>query len=888
MLFDDDEQLEVRHVISLAHHDVSIYSGGDTTPEGELYIKKNAIRLSRKFDAGDTAPDSQVSKPFYLFSESCSAKEDFYFALLRNQELALSTEKEVPEPLHFDVQDIISLVHRLHAGEDQAHTRWLNALIGRVFLAIYKTRDLEDFVREKLTKKISRVKRPSFLSRIVIRDVHPGTSAPYIFNPRLKELNVEGECVLEADIRYTGNFRIEVATTARIDLGARFKVREVDLVLSVALRKIEGRGLLKLKAPPSNRFWFAFQTMPKMEMNIEPLVSSRQITYTMIIRQIENRIKEVVAESIVLPFWDDTPFVNTEGKKWRGGIWAGDNEQKAEPAPEVIRESEAGGDANHHPETLDLSGQKEPHPLEKSYTDPLAGKSPTSSIFGRKGSTKAQSEKGVKASTTALDTAGRGSGSWPASARSSPNVSIAQDSAKGEASVGKKEALNTAVATLSAVAGSPPKPTSPLASGRPSLTKSSGDTHADQGAGTAAEDDAAPVEGATPAPEDGINRRHAASSTESVNSMASTNGKASSLKSQAGSISRGFFRQDTGASTSSATTTSSNGGAKNNTLAAVSNAAIQAKQWGLHALQRNKRGEQGQRGGQPRERNHGVDLSQPMGRGRPLPPPGTPLPPPDRASKATKIPPRRKPLPPPIPGMSTDSLEGGGGSADARSLESGGGSAEVSSLEEGKGEDEGDRNGGGNRNGVKRRPVPPPPLPKRPHRLEEENVFVVAAPVDSEPGSPRGSGVACGDLEEQGGEGEENGETLEPLSPAGNAGDDGKSPEVPAATVSGEEERRPEAPAATVTEEEEDGNPPEAPRTTVTEKEEDGKTPEAPRVTATEERGEDDGKSRKAPAATVTEEAEEDDGYAGWMDDGVFDEGEESIETGPGDGAVGR
>ena len=40
-------------------------------------------------------------------------------------------------------------------------------------------------------------------------------------------------------------------------------------------------------------------TMPKMEMAIEPIVSSRQITYTVILRQIENRIKEVVAETLV-------------------------------------------------------------------------------------------------------------------------------------------------------------------------------------------------------------------------------------------------------------------------------------------------------------------------------------------------------------------------------------------------------------------------------------------------------------------------------------------------------------------------------------------------------------------------------------------------------------
>src|SRR3954469_20039720 len=37
MLYDDAEQLEVRHVISLGHHVVSIYGGEDENiPEGEL------------------------------------------------------------------------------------------------------------------------------------------------------------------------------------------------------------------------------------------------------------------------------------------------------------------------------------------------------------------------------------------------------------------------------------------------------------------------------------------------------------------------------------------------------------------------------------------------------------------------------------------------------------------------------------------------------------------------------------------------------------------------------------------------------------------------------------------------------------------------------------
>ena len=154
MLFDDDEQLEVRHVVSLAHHDVSIYSGEPVVPEGELYIKRHAICLSRKTDGPELGLDSQLSKPFYLFSENCSAKEDFYFALLRNQEQNFAPAKSAPSPILFDVKNIISLVQKLHSSEEHMQTRWLNAMIGRIFLAVHKTKDIENAIREKLTKKI--------------------------------------------------------------------------------------------------------------------------------------------------------------------------------------------------------------------------------------------------------------------------------------------------------------------------------------------------------------------------------------------------------------------------------------------------------------------------------------------------------------------------------------------------------------------------------------------------------------------------------------------------------------------------------------------------------------------------------------------------------------
>ncbi|KAL9043795.1 MAG: hypothetical protein Q9214_003029, partial [Letrouitia sp. 1 TL-2023] len=318
MLYDDSEQVEVRHVVSLEHHDVSIYGGEEAIPESELWIKRNAICLTRKPGLED---GTVTSKPFYLFSENCSDKEDFYFALLQNQEVRPDGSGGPLRHQGFETKDIITLVQKLHSSEEQQQTRWLNALVGRLFLALYKSPEMEDFVRKKISKKIMRVKKPAFLTGIVLKKVGMGDSAPCITNPRLKDLTVDGDCCAEADVKYSGNFRLEIATTARLDLGTRFRAREVNLILAVVVRKLEGHALLKFKAPPSNRVWISFETMPDLKLEIEPIVSSRQITYGIILRTIESRIREVIAETIILPHWDDIPFTDTSGQHYRGGIW---------------------------------------------------------------------------------------------------------------------------------------------------------------------------------------------------------------------------------------------------------------------------------------------------------------------------------------------------------------------------------------------------------------------------------------------------------------------------------------------------------------------------------------------------------------------------------------
>lgn len=316
MLFDDSEQLEVRHVISLTHYDIDIYAGGDPIPEGELWIKRNCIRLAQR----DTE-NLTDTKSFFLFSDNCSEKEDFYHAIVQSQKCHAEAGSNLPSPLKFRTPDLVKLVQQLHASEENLHTRWINALIGRLFLALYKTQDIENLIWTKITKKIARVPKPALISGVNVHKIDMGNLPPLITNPKLKELTVDGDLTIEADVTYKGNFRLEVSAVARIELGSRIKAREVNLVLATILKRLEGRILVRIKPPPSNRIWVTFETAPKMEFSLEPIVSSRQITYGVILRAIENRIREVVVETLVFPNWDDVPFSDTTPQEFRGGIW---------------------------------------------------------------------------------------------------------------------------------------------------------------------------------------------------------------------------------------------------------------------------------------------------------------------------------------------------------------------------------------------------------------------------------------------------------------------------------------------------------------------------------------------------------------------------------------
>ncbi|PNS19693.1 DNA polymerase zeta catalytic subunit [Sphaceloma murrayae] len=390
LLFDNSDQLEVRHVISLLYHDVDLYGGDEELVEGDLWIKKNCIRLTRRSLPGHPGP---MSQPFYIFSDNCSDKEDFYHSLLLAQSSARATDSPLsPQPRKFETDHIIKLVKALHTTDSDHHARWFNGLLGRIFLALYKTDDIKSAIKAKIDRKISRVPKPNFISTIQVQGVDMGDSAPVFSNFKLKELMVDGSLTVEADVKYNGGFRLQIAAIARIELGSRIRAREVDLVLAGVLRKLSGHILFKIKPPPSNRIWISFETIPQMDIDVEPVVSSMQITYGVILRAIESRIREVVGETLVYPNWDDMPFFDTEAYECRGGIWdtarKSDSDKLTQDSVSEIIHSNTADDKSPDLDPSSASGLEDidniPPISPKTTSMPNLLSSPTKDVPSRK------------------------------------------------------------------------------------------------------------------------------------------------------------------------------------------------------------------------------------------------------------------------------------------------------------------------------------------------------------------------------------------------------------------------------------------------------------------------------------------------------------------------
>lgn len=392
-LYKDASLKDVKHVIVISSQVVTMWPRGTT--DGQLFTKNSAICIMKKDwsrhrrlldsfecdtistqDILATENQHKIKAPkgsVFLYCDYNIDKEDWYFALIQASKADSKPSALNPntyaKPLHFATDDMIDMIQTLYSTEGQLHSKWFNALTGRLFLALQRTPVMSRFLENRIAKKLNKIKTPGFLEKFQIKKIDPGTSVPFFTYPHLKEVNPDGTLVLSVCVHYHGKMAIQIATKANIKLGNTFKPREVDLLLSVTLEKLEGQMIIKFKPPPSDRIWYTFETEPTMDLKIEPIISSRQFNYNIITSTIGKKFKEAIRESLVLPHYDDLVFYDTFGEVYRGGIWNTEEREQDFDTEEVSQPVEFSDSESNAATDLDFSKATPKVRLTNTFND---------------------------------------------------------------------------------------------------------------------------------------------------------------------------------------------------------------------------------------------------------------------------------------------------------------------------------------------------------------------------------------------------------------------------------------------------------------------------------------------------------------------------------------
>ncbi|KAF9155455.1 hypothetical protein BG015_009831 [Linnemannia schmuckeri] len=347
-LYESDQQRDCKSVVPMNLYEVKIFPRN--LPDNEVFNKEHPIQIKRKPDApASTSAQDNGQDEYYIFIHTPVVKEDCvhsawaasytptrYLALLYASKLRKpGTKQKIKDKAQFDPEAIQNHIRIIHSDKHHEHTRWFNSFLGRIFLGVYKTKKIEEIFIQKITRKTLKLKRPSFLGEIKVRSFQVGHSIPYITRTKLHELAPNGELSSEFHLSYRGGVRVEIEVDVGLGL-TTLKPVKMTIVLAVLVKSISGMMTLKIKAPPTNRFWIGFQEPPEMDMVIEPIVADKAIKLNMVLTAIESKIKEAMVEAIVLPNMDDTPFFDSHGT---GGIFEGDEDISSETAEESDAES---------------------------------------------------------------------------------------------------------------------------------------------------------------------------------------------------------------------------------------------------------------------------------------------------------------------------------------------------------------------------------------------------------------------------------------------------------------------------------------------------------------------------------------------------------------------
>lgn len=195
-----------------------------------------------------------------------------------------------------------------------------------------------------------------------------GNSLPVLTNPKLVNISVDGDMLIEMDIDYTGGVRLVLATETTLSVpawDAYMKPITVPIVVAVKISRFSARILFKIKPFwESNRVWFGFYRKPELilELEVEPIISNKLIKIQIVNQLIERRIKESLEAYVMLPNMDDLSFwdfADLNGSPFGDDEETGDSDGDQESDTGTLKPNLLQSPSSE-PESLDLEPTQNP------------------------------------------------------------------------------------------------------------------------------------------------------------------------------------------------------------------------------------------------------------------------------------------------------------------------------------------------------------------------------------------------------------------------------------------------------------------------------------------------------------------------------------------------
>lgn len=271
----------------------------------------------------------------------------------------------------------------------QSDTQWINVLIGRIFHDFLTHREWADVVRDRIQKKLSKIKVPFFMEELMVTDINLGTQLPYIRRTSEAVSDERGVWV-DLDVTYNGAFYMTLTTKLNLMRLKRSQTEEMQsithdntdeesavssdeedpdraessyiskdpssasagtgkkildlvdkiaqskyfqqatenryikrkmeemsntpLVLTVEITHLVGTLALNVPPPPTDRIWYGFRTLPKMQLVARPKLGEKEVTIARVTERIEKMLFLEFQRLLVMPNMDDfvIPIMHSE------------------------------------------------------------------------------------------------------------------------------------------------------------------------------------------------------------------------------------------------------------------------------------------------------------------------------------------------------------------------------------------------------------------------------------------------------------------------------------------------------------------------------------------------------------------------------------------------